>query len=109
MGNCNSNGVCKFGKCFCNKGFEGADCAKKIENALQCTLDCNNRGLCHKGRCFCTEGFSGSSCEINLHDGAVDLSASNVVGSTPSVTTMKFGILNVIIIAVGSILVGAVV
>merc|ERR1712216_1027641 len=70
----------------------GADCAKKIENALQCTLDCNNRGLCHKGRCFCTEGFSGSSCEINLHDGAVDLSASNVI-----------------IVAVGSILIGAVV
>jgi hypothetical protein len=82
---------------------------KKIENALQCTLDCNNRGLCHKGRCFCTEGFSGSSCEINLHDGAVDLSASNVVGKTPSVSTMRFGVLNVIIVAVGSILIGAVV
>jgi hypothetical protein len=106
---CSGHGVCNLGQCQCDEAHEGADCGKKIENALQCTLDCNNRGLCHKGRCFCTEGFSGSSCEINLHDGAVDLSASNVVGSTPSVTTMRFGILNVIIVAVGSILVGALV
>jgi hypothetical protein len=106
---CTGHGVCNLGQCECDEAHEGADCAKKIENALQCTLDCNNRGLCHKGRCFCTEGFSGSSCEINLHDGAVDLSASNVVGKTPSVSTMRFGVLNVIIVAVGSILIGAVV
>ena len=106
---CSGHGVCNLGKCECDEAHEGSDCAKKIEDAIACPLDCNNRGLCHKGRCFCTEGFSGSSCELNLHDGAVDLAASNVVGSTPSVTTMRFGILNVIIVAVGSILVGAVV
>ena len=83
------HGVCNLGKCACDEAHEGSDCAKKIEDAIACPLDCNNRGLYYKGRCFCTEGFSGSSCEINSYDGAVDLAASNVVGSTPSVTTMK--------------------
>ena len=52
--NCN-NGLCKDGKCICDKGYTGSDCSVKCFN---------NNGLClDDGSCICNHMFVGSNCD----------------------------------------------
>merc|ERR1719161_3174726 len=72
--NCNANGLCLDGKCICNVGFNGADCAEKTcedprKTGPRCDMprcynDCGGRGLCMNGKCQCWSGFLGEDCSI---------------------------------------------
>ncbi|MBT9555897.1 MAG: hypothetical protein IV100_07710 [Myxococcales bacterium] len=57
--NCSGCGLCRFGQCFCNPGFEGTSC----EKPTGCPNACSERGVCLHGQCFCQPGYSGESCE----------------------------------------------
>ena len=51
-------GKCKYGKCFCDPGFEGEGCEEKSV----CPKDCSKHGLCWKGKCQCNPGWAGEAC-----------------------------------------------
>jgi len=53
------NGVCRLGKCLCNAGFDGPDCAK----LLVCPGACNKQGQCRLGKCYCNFGFAEPDCK----------------------------------------------
>ena len=57
--NCSGNGVCLDGKCLCNKGFGGPDCAQK-----ECVpANCSGHGTCADGNCNCDSGWDGVGCD----------------------------------------------
>merc|ERR1711968_359335 len=61
---CSARGICFNGKCLCEPGYEGKDCAvivgsKKTHN---CPHNCSKHGTCQLGKCFCDPGFGGSDC-----------------------------------------------
>ena len=56
--NCSAHGNCWMGRCLCDPGWEGHDCA------LAQSCECNGRGFCGHGRCFCDPGYDGPHCEI---------------------------------------------
>jgi len=60
--NCSGNGICHQGTCFCDPGFDGADCGR----ALSCPSNCSHHGLCKNGRCYCDPGLKGSDCSIHV-------------------------------------------
>ncbi|GMV44195.1 MAG: hypothetical protein AMXMBFR64_59120 [Myxococcales bacterium] len=59
-GGCSGNGVCWFGKCFCDPGFGGDAC----EAPDACPSSCSGAGVCFRGTCFCDPGHSGEACEL---------------------------------------------
>lgn len=93
-GNCSNHGTCVLGSCICDRFYNGADCAARVQprcpagcsehgecvNGLcicepgfsgpactarvQCSNACHQRGLCHRGSCFCDPGFIGESCAM---------------------------------------------
>ena len=55
---CNGQGACNDGTCFCLLGFAGKDCRTRI-----CPDMCNDHGKCINGtKCDCEEGYWGLSC-----------------------------------------------
>jgi len=71
---CSGNGLCLDGKCVCNVGFKGADCATLICadpsktgpncDLPKCPRDCSGNGLCMNGKCACWTGFVGDTCAM---------------------------------------------
>ena len=55
--------------CFCDQGFEGANCSA----ALGCKNECSGHGSCTKGTCYCEEGFQADDCSVALAKGALSL------------------------------------
>jgi hypothetical protein len=47
LGGCNQRGVCFEGKCFCDPGWDGADC----NVAKACQAGCEEHGVCVYGIC----------------------------------------------------------
>ena len=65
LGGCSQRGICWEGRCFCDPGWGGDDCA--IEQACKPGLAthgaCSLHGVCAYGVCFCDPGFEGEACE----------------------------------------------
>ena len=59
---CEEHGVCDGGKCWCEKGWVGDDCAEEGENP--CEMACFGRGRCKPatGTCDCETGWRGPFC-----------------------------------------------
>jgi len=55
---CSGNGVCSEGVCFCNPGWENADCSL----AITCPNACSSNGICQYGRCYCDANHEGADC-----------------------------------------------
>lgn len=56
---CNGNGDCLDGKCFCRDGWYGLTCKRK-----SCPNLCSGHGICAKNRtCLCQPDYTGESCE----------------------------------------------
>jgi len=57
---CNGKGMCKDGKCACQKPFQGSAC-----ELSGCLNDCSGHGKCNarEGVCKCNAGYSGVACE----------------------------------------------
>ena len=53
--------VCILGKCHCERGRTGPDCAS-VDSRF-CKDNCNERGVCSLGKCVCEPGYEGESCE----------------------------------------------
>ena len=62
LGGCDGRGVCFEGKCFCDPGWEGADCSR----ASACAPGCEQHGVCEYGVCWCDPGFSGPACDDTI-------------------------------------------
>ena len=61
---CSGHGRCAGGLCSCDRGFEGAGCARR-GYLFSCPLNCSYpAGHCDStGRCVCARGRSGDGCE----------------------------------------------
>ena len=59
LGGCSGRGVCFDGRCFCDPGYEGADCGREA----RCPSGCELHGTCAYGVCWCDPGFAGIACE----------------------------------------------
>lgn len=55
------NGVYSFGKCFCEPGWTGAACDKKVDDSEP--VSCGDHGVAFGGKCFCEAGWSGETCD----------------------------------------------
>ena len=62
LGGCDGHGTCFNGRCFCDPGWEGADCARE----QQCPVGCAQHGVCAYGACYCDPGFEGPACDTVL-------------------------------------------
>lgn len=53
------HGVCEDGKCWCDNGFTGTDCAARV-----CPKQCNGNGVCNgvTGQCKCRGEWTGEDC-----------------------------------------------
>ena len=56
---CSSNGVCVDGRCLCDDGWGGIDCAERL-----CLGSCSGRGLCVEGTCQCDAEWEGADCGL---------------------------------------------
>jgi hypothetical protein len=73
---CSGHGVCNFGSCICDIGWEGLACNQsKLFNIFAnvtgfCSNNCWNHGDCVDGQCTCNSGYLGVDCRIstNLHN-----------------------------------------
>ena len=63
---CNDNGYCIFGTCYCYKGYKGADCMTDCECSLTYATDTN---CLSDGTCSCKPGFFGEKCDERCADG----------------------------------------
>lgn len=75
--NCNRNGACYYGKCYCNNYYTGVDCsehfcpfgvpltASSSDDFEIPAAECSNQGKCDKttGKCNCFPGFEGIACQ----------------------------------------------
>ena len=57
---CGGRGLCEYGACFCDPGWEGANCS----SAAGCPHGCSAHGECRHGLCYCEPGYDGAGCEI---------------------------------------------
>lgn len=55
---CSSRGTCHDGRCQCQEGYVGVDCAGSCPN------NCTSRGECVLGECSCAQGYAGDDCSI---------------------------------------------
>ncbi|XP_003747847.1 delta-like protein B [Galendromus occidentalis] len=57
-------------KCFCRKGFAGANCTTRADHCL--LNPCANGGTCYSAQndfeCTCPPGFSGKDCSVNIDE-----------------------------------------
>ena len=57
---CNGNGDCLDGKCFCSHGWSGATCKTKT-----CPNMCSGHGVCRENRtCACQADYTGETCDV---------------------------------------------
>jgi hypothetical protein len=82
MGDCSGHGSCSQGKCTCNQGFYGADCANKGHDGLGdfCPNSCSGHGNCAAAKCTCFRGYDGHDCGRYAHsedvlDNVIDASS----------------------------------
>ncbi len=59
---CEEHGVCREGRCWCEKGWVGEDCSREGDNP--CDMSCFDRGACDAATmvCDCEQGWSGPYC-----------------------------------------------
>ena len=71
LNNCTSHGQCNFltGRCVCDAGWDGDDCAHGASQRRVCPADCSGHGYCSDetdswGRhlCRCAVDYSGPDC-----------------------------------------------
>lgn len=62
---CEEHGQCVLGKCYCNPGYMGSDCA--MAKACMPSPTCSGHGQCSMGKCFCEPGFEGPGCGLARH------------------------------------------
>jgi len=55
---CNGHGHTQFGRCFCDPGWAGAECA-----TTEKALDCGDHGRASHGWCVCEPGWKGRACQ----------------------------------------------
>ena len=66
---CAGHGVCRHGTCFCDPGYDGANCSL----VLPCPHGCSGHGLCVHGACFCEPGYEASDCSLAPPDESATL------------------------------------
>ena len=72
LNDCNKNGECRWGQCFCDVGYSGISCETKVSGKDSCENECSGNGICEAGSCFCKAQFSGKDCSspVDLHEAA---------------------------------------
>jgi len=62
---CSHHGLCLNGKCTCEPGYTGLDCARVDQGAVaaRCPNACSQRGTCLFGKCFCDPDYTGRACD----------------------------------------------
>lgn len=61
---CNKNGKCLEGKCYCNGNWQPPQC-----NYLICKQNCSQHGNCTENGCECYSGWMGESCHEKCPEG----------------------------------------
>ena len=66
---CQQHGVCVYGLCYCDPGYEGEAC----EVPLSCPGECSGHGECANAKCYCADGWRGLDCsqEAPLTDSGI--------------------------------------
>ena len=54
---CNLQGLCFKGTCYCRPGMSGDAC-----HVASCMPSCGANGECRAGKCLCDSGFAGADC-----------------------------------------------
>jgi hypothetical protein len=76
--NCNNNGLCKNGTCFCSGTWQGEFC-----DTPACEPECAH-GACHEGKCECEENWWGEACDRRTcQHGAWSATTSSVDAAFP--------------------------
>merc|ERR1711871_660670 len=65
---CSSNGLCKYGRCFCKPGYDQYDDCRTPDTCTRGGGEdaiCSGHGVCDpvKGTCFSEDGHFGKACE----------------------------------------------
>lgn len=62
------DGKAQAAQCYCNPGWQGADCTQKTECPTKTNEPdeppCDGHGECKYGKCFCHPGWEGISCSL---------------------------------------------
>jgi hypothetical protein len=58
---CSGHGQLRFGRCYCDPGWTGAQC-----DAPEAPLDCGEHGKARNDRCQCDAGWKGRTCATGV-------------------------------------------
>ncbi len=61
LNDCNFNGRCDKGDCYCHSEWQGKDCSE-----VACSLTCVHGTCTDDGRCECNTNFGGANCDTPI-------------------------------------------
>lgn len=75
--------------CWCNPGWEGADCTIE-DKCVTNNVVCMNGGRCDNGVCRCNESYEGDSCQLLSRDRYLDNGQVTTWTATDTCDTTEF-------------------